>query len=58
MTIRLVLADDHPLVLRGLEHLFAAEADCETFLEHDDPFRVRKRGVDRGRRPWPEAGNP
>ncbi|HEX7788386.1 MAG TPA: response regulator transcription factor [Methylomirabilota bacterium] len=29
MTIRLVLADDHPLVLRGLEHLFAAEADCE-----------------------------
>lgn len=29
MTIRLVLADDHPIVLSGLEHLFAAEADCE-----------------------------
>ncbi|HEV8582963.1 MAG TPA: response regulator transcription factor [Thermoanaerobaculia bacterium] len=29
MTIRLVLADDHPIVLTGLEHLFACEADCE-----------------------------
>jgi len=27
--IRLVLADDHPLVLEGLEHLLAAEPDCE-----------------------------
>jgi len=25
----MVLADDHPIVLRGLEYLFAAEADCE-----------------------------
>jgi two-component system, NarL family, nitrate/nitrite response regulator NarL len=29
MTIRLVLADDHPLILRGLEQLLAAEPDCE-----------------------------
>jgi len=28
-TIRLVLADDHPLVLGGLEHLLASEPDCE-----------------------------
>jgi two-component system, NarL family, nitrate/nitrite response regulator NarL len=28
-TIRLVLADDHPLVLEGLEHLFTVEPDCE-----------------------------
>lgn len=28
-TLRLVLADDHPLVVRGLEQLFAAEPDCE-----------------------------
>jgi two-component system, NarL family, nitrate/nitrite response regulator NarL len=26
---RLVLADDHPLLLRGLEQLLAAEPDCE-----------------------------
>jgi two-component system, NarL family, nitrate/nitrite response regulator NarL len=29
VTIRLVLADDHPLVLGGLEHLLASEPDCE-----------------------------
>lgn len=29
VTIRLVLADDHPLVLRGLEHLFTSESECE-----------------------------
>ena len=27
--IRLVLADDHPIVLRGIESLFIAEPDCE-----------------------------
>jgi DNA-binding NarL/FixJ family response regulator len=27
--IRLVLADDHPLVLRGIEDLLASEPDCE-----------------------------
>lgn len=27
MTIRLVLADDHPLVLKGLELLFSTEPD-------------------------------
>jgi two-component system, NarL family, nitrate/nitrite response regulator NarL len=27
--IRLVLADDHPIVLRGIESLFNAEPDCE-----------------------------
>jgi DNA-binding NarL/FixJ family response regulator len=29
VTIRLVLADDHPIVLRGIESLFASEPDCE-----------------------------
>jgi DNA-binding NarL/FixJ family response regulator len=29
MTIRLVIADDHPLILRGIEHLLAPEPDCE-----------------------------
>ena len=29
MTIRLVLADDHPIVLDGLEQLFLLEKDCE-----------------------------
>jgi two-component system, NarL family, nitrate/nitrite response regulator NarL len=28
MTIRIVLADDHPIVLRGLEQLFSVERDC------------------------------
>jgi DNA-binding NarL/FixJ family response regulator len=29
MAIRLVLADDHPLVLSGLERLFESQPDCE-----------------------------
>lgn len=29
MTIRLVLADDHPIVLEGLEQLLSLEKDCE-----------------------------
>ena len=29
MTIRLVLADDHPIVLQGLQHLFARHAEFE-----------------------------
>ena len=29
MTIRLVLADDHPIVLQGLEQLLSLEKDCE-----------------------------
>jgi DNA-binding NarL/FixJ family response regulator len=29
MAIRLVLADDHPIVINGLERLFALERDCE-----------------------------
>ena len=29
MSIRLVLADDHPIVLQGLQHLFARHADFE-----------------------------
>ena len=29
MTIRLVLADDHPIVLNGLEQLLSLEKDCE-----------------------------
>ncbi len=29
MGIRLVIVDDHPLMLRGIEHLLAAEPDCE-----------------------------
>jgi two-component system nitrate/nitrite response regulator NarL len=29
MTIRLVIADDHPIVLDGLEQLFLLEKDCE-----------------------------
>lgn len=30
MTIRLIVADDHPLILGGLESLFALESDFET----------------------------
>jgi DNA-binding NarL/FixJ family response regulator len=29
VTIRVVLVDDHPIVLQGLEHLFARQADLE-----------------------------
>lgn len=29
MTIRIVVADDHPFILDGLDHLFRAESDCE-----------------------------
>jgi two-component system, NarL family, nitrate/nitrite response regulator NarL len=29
MTIRLVVADDHPFILDGLDQLFRGEADCE-----------------------------
>lgn len=29
MTIRIVVADDHPFILDGLEQLFRGEADCE-----------------------------
>lgn len=29
VVIRLVLADDHPLVLKGLENLLSSEPDCE-----------------------------
>jgi DNA-binding NarL/FixJ family response regulator len=29
MAIRIVLADDHPIVLQGLQHLFARHADLE-----------------------------
>jgi two-component system, NarL family, nitrate/nitrite response regulator NarL len=29
MTIRIVIADDHPFILDGLEQLFRGEADCE-----------------------------
>ena len=29
MTIRLVLADDHPIVLQGLKQLFEQQPDCE-----------------------------
>jgi len=29
MSIRLVLADDHPIILQGLQHLFARHADME-----------------------------
>src|SRR5215472_11182157 len=29
MAIRIVLADDHPIVLQGLQHLFARHSDLE-----------------------------
>jgi DNA-binding NarL/FixJ family response regulator len=29
MTIRIVIADDHPFILDGLDHLFRGEPDCE-----------------------------
>jgi DNA-binding NarL/FixJ family response regulator len=29
MTIRIVIADDHPFILDGLDHLFRGESDCE-----------------------------
>ena len=36
MGIRLVIADDYPLVLRGIEHLLAAERDCEIVAQCGD----------------------
>jgi DNA-binding NarL/FixJ family response regulator len=35
-TIRLVVADDHPLVLRGIEVLLASEPDCEILASCSD----------------------
>ena len=29
MTIRIIVADDHPFILDGLDHLFRGEPDCE-----------------------------
>jgi two-component system, NarL family, nitrate/nitrite response regulator NarL len=46
MTIRLVLADDHPIVLLGLEQLFAAEHDCEVAacaVDGDEAIRAMDR---------------
>lgn len=36
MTIRIVVADDHPFILDGLEQLFRAEADCEIVARTTD----------------------
>lgn len=36
MPIRLVLADDHPIVLEGLAQLFASEPDCEVVARATD----------------------
>ena len=36
MTIRLVLADDHPFILDGLEQLFRTETDCEIVARTTD----------------------
>jgi DNA-binding NarL/FixJ family response regulator len=36
MTIRIVVADDHPFILDGLEQLFRAESDCEIVARTTD----------------------
>lgn len=36
MTIRLVVADDHPFILDGLDQLFRAERDCEIVARTTD----------------------
>ena len=42
MAIRLVLADDHPVVLDGLAHLFASEPDCEVVARVTDGEQALK----------------
>ena len=47
MSIRVVLVDDHPIVLQGLQHLFARQPDievvacCSTVQEGLDAARTR-----------------
>ncbi|HEX6096264.1 MAG TPA: response regulator transcription factor [Thermoanaerobaculia bacterium] len=36
MTIRIVVADDHPFILDGLDQLFRAEGDCEIVARSTD----------------------
>ncbi len=36
MTIRIVVADDHPFILDGLDQLFRAESDCEIVARSSD----------------------
>lgn len=36
MTIRIVVADDHPFILDGLDQLFRAESDCEIVARSKD----------------------
>jgi DNA-binding NarL/FixJ family response regulator len=36
MTIRIVIADDHPFILDGLEQLFRTETDCEIVARTTD----------------------
>lgn len=36
MTIRIVVADDHPFILDGLDQLFRAESDCEIVARSTD----------------------
>jgi DNA-binding NarL/FixJ family response regulator len=36
MTIRIVIADDHPFILDGLDQLFRAESDCEIVARTTD----------------------
>lgn len=51
MTIRLVVADDHPVILAGLEHLFSSEPDmaivarCRTGDEALDAVRKQRPDV-------------
>ena len=42
MPIRLVLADDHPIVLDGLAKLFASEPDCEVIARVTDGEQALK----------------
>ena len=51
MSIRIVLVDDHPIVLQGLEHLFARQPDlevtacCATIAEGLDAARTARPDV-------------
>ena len=36
MTIRIVVADDHPFILDGLDQLFRSESDCEIIARSTD----------------------
>ena len=45
MTIRLLIADDHPVVRSGLKAILASQPDFELFAEADDGFAAVESSV-------------